>query len=91
MLRSTKKSASVSPFAFGSLIVGIFIAITGLGILTEHWKNSISKDEYQFRFQQLESPLYNHARGSVPEYCSEGLKDRISIEFIPSLATLFRF
>ncbi len=68
VLRSTKESASVSPFVFGSLIVGIFIAITGLGILSGHWKNSISKDEYQFRFQQLESPLYNHARGSVPEY-----------------------
>jgi len=50
------------------LIVGVFIAITGLGILTGHWHNSVSKDEYQFRFQQMDSPLYNHARGSVPQY-----------------------
>ncbi len=68
VLRSTKKSASVTPFVFGSLIVGVFIAVTGLGILTGHWKNSISKDEYQFRFQNLDSPLNNHARGSVPQY-----------------------
>ena len=68
VLRSTKKSASVAPWVFGTLIVGVFIAITGLGMLTGYWKNSISKEEYQFRFQQLDSPLYNHARGSVPEY-----------------------
>ncbi len=46
ILRSIKKSASVSPFVFGTLVVGIFIAVTGLGILTGHWKNSIPKDEY---------------------------------------------
>ena len=68
VLRSKKTSASVSPFIFGVLVVGVFMAITGLGMLTGHWKNSVSKDEYQFRFQQLDSPLYNHARGSVPRY-----------------------
>lgn len=68
ILRSSKKSVTVSPFVFGSLVAGVFIAITGLGILTGHWKNSISKDEYQTRFQNMDSPLYNHARGSVPKY-----------------------
>jgi polyferredoxin len=68
VLRTKKTSTSVSPFVFGSLVVGMFIAITGLGILTAHWHNSVSKDEYQFRFQNLDSPLYNHARGSVPQY-----------------------
>jgi ferredoxin len=68
VLRTTKKSVSVSPFVFGSLVAGVFIAITGLGILTGHWHNSVSKDEYQFRFQRMDSPLYNHARGQVPEY-----------------------
>jgi hypothetical protein len=68
VLRSAKKSASITPFVFGSLVVGVFIAVTGLGLLTGHWKNSISKDEYQLRFQNLDSPLNNHARGSVPQY-----------------------
>ena len=68
VLRNKRISASVSPWVFGSLVVGVFIAVTGLGILTGHWKNSLSKDEYQFRFQKLDSPLYNHARGSVPQY-----------------------
>lgn len=68
VLRSIKTSVSVPPWVFGTLIVGIFIAITGFGMLTGHWKNSVSKDEYQSRFQKLDSPLYNHARGTVPRY-----------------------
>lgn len=68
VLRSRIKTSSVSPFVFGTLIVGVFIAITGMGILTGYWKNSVSKEEYQLRFQNLDSPLYNHARGSVPKY-----------------------
>lgn len=68
VLRARKQSASVPPWIFGALIAGVFVAITGLGMLTGHWKNSVSPEEYQFRFQNLDSPLYNHARGSVPQY-----------------------
>ncbi len=68
VLRSKRTSVSVPSWVFGTLIVGVFIAVTGLGMLTGHWKNSVSKDEYQSRFQKLDSPLYNHARGSVPQY-----------------------
>lgn len=69
VLRVKKQSASsVPPWVFGVLVAGVFIAVTGLGILTGHWHNSVSKDEYLFRFQNLDSPLYNHARGAVPEY-----------------------
>ncbi len=68
VLRAKKQSVTVAPWVFGVLIVGTFIAVTGLGMLTGHWKNSVGKDEYQYRFQNLESPLYNHARGSVPQY-----------------------
>ena len=68
ILRRTTTSATVSPFLFSVLVVGVFAAVTGLGILTGHWKNSVPKEEYRFRFQKLESPLYNHAQGSVPQY-----------------------
>jgi polyferredoxin len=68
VLRRTKQSTTVAPWVFGTLVVGVFIAITGLGILTGHWRNSVSKDEYQYRFENMDSPLYNHARGSVPHY-----------------------
>lgn len=68
VLRARKNSTSVPTWVMGTLIVGVFMAITGLGMLTGHWSNSISKEEYLYRFQRLDSPLYNHARGSVPQY-----------------------
>ncbi len=68
VLRTKERSATVAPWVFGVLVVGTFVAVTGLGMLTGHWKNSVSKEEYQFRFQKLDSPIYNHAQGSVPQY-----------------------
>ena len=58
----------VPNWIFGTLVAGVFIAITGLAILTGHWQNGISKDEYQKRFQEIESPIYQHFHGRVPEY-----------------------
>ena len=63
-----KNSPAVSNWVMGTLLVGVFLAMTGLGMLTGHWQNSVSKEEYLFRFQRLDSPLYHHARGQVPEY-----------------------
>lgn len=68
VLRVKRNSVSISHWMMGALVVGTFIAITGMGIVTNHWHNSIQKDEYQFRFQRMDSPLYNHARGQVPNY-----------------------
>ncbi len=53
-------------WVFGSLVVGTFMGITGLAMLTGHWQNKISREEYQRRFQQIDSPVYQHNRGSVP-------------------------
>jgi len=66
-------SASTPPvpgWAMGTLVAGIFVAITGLAILSGHWHNTISREEYLKRFQQLDSPAYQHFRGQVPEYDS---------------------
>jgi ferredoxin len=68
VLRTTHTTASVPAWVMGALVAGVFIAVTGLGILTHHWSNSISRDEYLHRFQQLDTPLYEHNRGHVPEY-----------------------
>jgi polyferredoxin len=67
-IQSSIIKTRVPNWIFGSLIVGIFIAITGLAILTGNWQNKISKDEYQKRFKELESPIYQHYQGRVPEY-----------------------
>jgi len=50
----------VRNWAFGLLVMGVFVGITG--------KNDISKEEYLFRFRDIDTPLYEHARGQVPEY-----------------------
>ncbi len=67
-VRLRGSSRPVPTWAMGVLVGGVFVAVTGLAILLGHWQNGISKEEYQRRFQQLESPLYNHFRGKVPSY-----------------------
>jgi polyferredoxin len=59
---------NVPSWVFGALVAGVFVAVTGMAMLTGFWQNSISRDEYQRRFQNLQSPLYQHFRGQVPQY-----------------------
>ena len=67
-LRSAKKGAAVPAPVMAALVVGLFVAVTGLAMLTGHWQNSISREEYQRRFNEINSPLYQHNRGEVPAY-----------------------
>jgi hypothetical protein len=56
--------------ALGILIVGVFVGITGLAMMTGYRHNSIPKDEYLRRMQELDKPQYNHFKGRVPHYDS---------------------
>jgi polyferredoxin len=67
-VRTSTKGRPVPTWVFGALVVGVFAGIAGLGMLTGHWQNGISKGEYLRRFQQLDSPLYQHFRGQIPQY-----------------------
>jgi polyferredoxin len=67
-IRTPITKTVVPNWIFGILIIGVFIAITGLAMLTNNWQNKISKDEYLKRFIELDTPLYQHNRGQVPEY-----------------------
>jgi polyferredoxin len=67
-VRSSVGGARVPAWVFGCLVAGVFVAITGLAILTGHWKNRLSNDEYIMRFKNIDSPLYQHFRGRVPDY-----------------------
>lgn len=58
----------VPNWVFGILIIGTFVGVTGLAMLTGNWKNNISKEEYLKRFKELDKPLYQHNGGKVPEY-----------------------
>ena len=67
-IRTSVRDTLVPNWLFGILVAGVFVAITGLAMLTGHWQNNISKEEYLKRFPQIESPIYQHFRGRVPEY-----------------------
>ena len=67
-MRLTKKSAPIPSWVFGALVAGVFVAVTGLAMLSGHWYNNISKNEYARRIPQIDSPLYQHFRGQVPAY-----------------------
>jgi polyferredoxin len=62
------RTRRISPLAMAGIVVGVFLAVTGLGMATGHWQNNISPKEYLFRFTRLDSPMYQHARGHVPDY-----------------------
>ncbi len=51
-----------------TIITAIFLAVTGGAMAMGYWRNDISREEYLHRFQRLDSPLYQHARGQVPQY-----------------------
>ena len=61
----------VSPRAVTAIVAGVFLGVTGLAMATGHWQNAISREEYLMRFQRLDWPMYQHARGNVPAYGPE--------------------
>ncbi len=64
----TKKREAVPGWVFGTLVAGVFVAVTGLAMLLGQWQNGVSNEEYLRRFQELDKPVYQHNRGSVPDY-----------------------
>ena len=68
LMRAGSNGKSIPSWVFGVLISGVFIAITGMAMITGHWQNGITKQEYVKRFQNIESSLYQHHRGKVPHY-----------------------
>jgi hypothetical protein len=49
-------------------VLAIFLGVTGAGMSLGHWRNDISAAEYLQRFERLDQPAYQHARGHVPNY-----------------------
>ena len=67
-VRMRKKGPAVPAWVLGTLVAALFVAVTGTAMLAGHWQNTISQQEYQRRFKELHSPLYQHFRGEVPQY-----------------------
>lgn len=67
-MRTNKKAEAVPTWVFGMLVAGVFVAISGMAMLTGHWQNNISREEYAKRFQELDAPVYQHFQGDVAPY-----------------------
>ena len=52
--------ARVPNWVFGALVAGIFVAVTGLAMVTGYWTNSITAEEYRVHFGRIGSASYNH-------------------------------
>jgi polyferredoxin len=64
-VRATMTSKPIPSWVFGTLVVFVFVALTGLAMLTGHWQNGISQAEYLQQFRQLDTPAYEHfSRGN---------------------------
>jgi hypothetical protein len=62
------RGPAVPTWVYGTLVAGLFVAVTGMAMLTGFWQNGITREEYQRRFQALDAPVYQHFRGKVPQY-----------------------
>jgi hypothetical protein len=67
-MRTRKQRKPVPTWVFGALVTGVFVAVTGLAMLTGNWQNAISQEEYLMRFQNIDSPVYQHMQGEVAPY-----------------------
>ena len=47
-------------------IIALFMAVTGIAMLTGNWKSSIHETEYARRINDIHNPLYQHNYGSAP-------------------------
>jgi NAD-dependent dihydropyrimidine dehydrogenase PreA subunit len=59
-LKTTITGTRIPNIVFASLLVGLFVAITGLAMLSGNWQNNIEKDEYLHHFENIHSPAYDH-------------------------------
>jgi polyferredoxin len=60
LLRASITKKTPAAWVYSVLVAGVFVGVTGLAILTNHWTNSISLQEYLHRFQEIESSIYQH-------------------------------
>jgi polyferredoxin len=67
-MKLSPRATPVPSWALAALVVGTFVAVTGLAMLTDHWQNGIARTEYQRRIQQIDAPAYQHFRGQVADY-----------------------
>ena len=64
---SRKNRITVKPAWVAATVVGVFILITGLAMLTGNWNSIIGEKEYSRRIKDIDNPIYQHNQGSAPQ------------------------
>lgn len=59
-MKTKRRIRGYPAWVYGVLVVAVFVAVTGLAIVTGHWSNRISNAEYLQHFQHIDS--YDHLR-----------------------------
>jgi len=67
-VRASRKGRRIPAWVLGTLLVGIFVAVTGMAMIAGQWQNSIDRSEYLRRFKTVDGPMYQHFHGQVPAY-----------------------
>jgi ferredoxin len=57
----TKKTLKTKTVAIG--VVVIFMAVTGLGMITGNWQNNMEISDYMLHIKNIESSTYSHPTG----------------------------
>lgn len=58
---------AVKPAWVGAAVVGIFILVTGLAMLSGNWHSAVSEEEYSRRIKDIDNPIYQHNQGTAPQ------------------------
>lgn len=67
-LKASRKSRfTVRPAWVAAAVVGVFVLVTGLAMLTGNWHSSVSESEYSRRIKDIDNPIYQHNQGSAPQ------------------------
>jgi polyferredoxin len=68
LLKPSRKNAFAVRSAWvAAAVVGIFMLVTGMAMLTGHWSSSVDEVEFSRRIKDIDNPIYNHNQGSAPQ------------------------
>jgi polyferredoxin len=66
-LKASRKSRfEFKPVWVAAAVVGIFMLVTGIAMLTGNWRGSVTEQEYSRRIKDIDNPIYRHNQGSAP-------------------------
>ncbi len=64
---SRRSTRAVRPAWVAAAVVGIFVLVTGIAMLTGNWHSAVDEGEFSRRIKDIDNPIYNHNQGSAPQ------------------------